>query len=309
MKDTLVLMLLIAFTFSCGEAELGLDKSAVNQRFGTSDTIPVIETVDYTEAKYTFTGSDSIASLYPLFPDDFVWYGVDSDSQYPIKSQGGACDSRGNMVNTLAELPKTIEGIVTLHPRYFQKISFCGQDERFYGSYIIEDSTRGILVLKDSRIADFTYGDKVKLRVRGLVKFFDTYAVIVSDQEEVIEKANPVYFKDIGFRGLSDDDIGSNLRVTGRVAGLPNNRNFNELCLVDKDAADDSACDFSCTDNDGCSGYVLVSLDREIGQREPDFFKLGDVMEVTGPSVNSFGNKLLVARLGQLKIIKTTESN
>lgn len=295
-------MILLAFTLSCGEAELGLDKSNVVDRFGAATTVPVIEPIEYTDKKYTFTGTDSIASLYPLFTDDFVWYGVDKDAQYPIDSDG-ACDSRSNEVATLAELPKTIEGIVTFHPRYFQKISFCGQDERFYGGYIIEDSTKGILVLKDSRIADFTYGDKVKLRVRGLVKFFDTYAVIVSDNEEVTERANPVYFKEIEFRDLTDDDIGDNLRLTGRVAGLPTNSNFNELCLVAEDAADDSACDYSCTSTDGCSGYVLVSLDREIGQRQTTFFKLGDVMQITGPSVNSFGNKLLVARLGQIKII------
>lgn len=302
MKDINLLMILLAFTFSCGDAELGLDKSNVSDRFGASDTIPVVEKIEYTDKAYTFTGPDSIASVYPLFTDDFVWYGVDKDAQYPVISDG-ACDSRANEVEILAKLPKTIEGIVTLHPRYFQKISFCGQDERFYGAYLIEDSTQGILVLKDSRISDFTYGDKVKLRVRGLVKFFDTYAVLVSDNEEVVGRGNPVYYKDIEFRDLDDDDIGSNLRLTGRVAGLPTNSNFNELCLVAKDAADDSACDYSCTSADGCSGFVLVSLDREIGQRQSEFFKIGDVMQITGPSVNSFGNKLLVARLGQIKII------
>ncbi len=296
--------MILAFTFSCGEAELGLDKTQVIDRFGSVDTVPVVEEVDYTDKAYTFTGPDSIASLYPFFTDDFVWYGFDKDAQYPITSTGGACDNRGNEVTTLAELPKTIEGIVTLHPRYFQKVSFCGQDERFYGSYFIQDSTRGILVLKDSRVSDFTYGDKVKLRVRGLVKFFDTYAVIVSDNEEVLERKNPVYFKEIPFRDLTDADIGENLRLTGRVAGLPTNTNFNELCLVAQDAADDSACDYCDSGEGACPGRVLVSLDREIGQRQTDFFKIGDVMQITGPSVNSFGNKLLVARMGQIKIIK-----
>ena len=66
-------------------------------------------------------------------------------------------------------LPMTVEGIVTTYPRYFQKKLVCGEDERFYGSYFLQDSTGGILVLRDSRIANFTFGDRVRLKVRGIL--------------------------------------------------------------------------------------------------------------------------------------------
>lgn len=310
MKRYLLFVFFVS-SFSCGEAQEGMDKSELTKRFPPVTTLHVTEPIKYTDKAYTFTGKDSIESIYSLFPGadaDRVWFGFDSNTNYSVDSTGGVCDGRGTLIAKLAELPKTIEGVITLHPRYYQKIKFCDQGEKFYGSYLLQDSTRGILVLKDSRIADFIVGDRVKLRVRGLVKYFDTYAVLVHDEEEVIEHDNEVYFEDIGFRSLTNADIGFNLRITGRVAGLPNTRNFNELCLVAADAVDDAACSESCKNDEACGGNLLVSLDREIGQRQSDFFKIGDVMQVTGPAVNSYGYNLLVAQMGQLKIIKSNQN-
>ena len=156
------------------------------------------------------------------------------------------------------------------------------------------------MVLKDSRIADFTYGDRVKLRVRGLLKFFDTRAVLIHDSEEVVsDKTNPIFYKDIGFRPLTVADIGENLRIRGEIADPPTSANFSEMCLV-PDGGDHAACSYECRNDDNCSGYMLVTLDREIVQRDPGLFEVGKSIGVTGPAVNSFGFRLLVARIGQL---------
>ena len=61
-----------------------------------------------------------------------------------------------NVVTEVSELPATIEGVVTHHPRLLRSPRFCAGEDRFYGSYYIQDETGGILVYKDSRVADFT---------------------------------------------------------------------------------------------------------------------------------------------------------
>ena len=243
----------------------------------------------------------AIADLYALFDDSaFVWYGMSSESGYPIS---GPCESFGNEVVPVDELPVEIEGVVTLHPRFFQKTSWCGEDERYYGSYTLEDETGGILVLKDSRIADFTYGDRVKLKVYGLLKYFDTYAVVTHTDEEVVSRGNDVYYEELpDDQELISDDVARTFRWTGEVAVEPSNSNFNEICMVEK-GGDYTACDPRCVASDMCGGSWLVSIDRELGQRDPMPIHQGQILQVTGPVVNSFGLRFLVARLGQLQLI------
>jgi len=162
----------------------------------------------------------------------------------------------------------------------------------------------------------------VRLRVRGLMKYFDTKAVLVYDQEEVIERDFGVPYR-VLTGPITLDDVGRVGRVTGKVSGLPTNTNFNEMCLVGLNDTSEEACAKACKTSTDClsetctfpsanalsgtcereGGYWLVSLDKEIGQRQPRIIEAGQKLEITGPVVNSFGLKLLVSRFGQVKFL------
>ena len=102
-------------------------------------------------------GEPSIADLIDVFPQTPRQFEaprifMSEEMAFPTDQ----CNGGGATVRT--ELPMTIEGVVTLHPRRFLKPTICGQDERHYGSFVLEDDTGGIVVLRDSRVAPFTYG-------------------------------------------------------------------------------------------------------------------------------------------------------
>ncbi|MEZ4461741.1 MAG: hypothetical protein R3E66_18870 [bacterium] len=316
----LVSLVALNLATGCGAEADPATPAEIAASFGEGTTRYVQESVKFIDQPLDFQGDTSIDDvLNGLIPNASVWYGMSADSPFP---QADNCDARGNEVETVAELPTYIEGIVTLQPRYFQKVSFCGSDERFYGSYFLQDQSNGILVLKESRVEDFNMGDRVRLRVRGLMKYFDTKAILVSDEQEIVERDYGVPYQTIN-RPLEVGDVGRVGRVVGKVAGVPTNTNFNEMCLVGLDDTSPEACAKVCKSNNDClsetcvfatqsaqtgvcereGGYWLVSLDREIGQRQPRIIKAGDKLEVTGPVVNSFGLKLLVLRFGQLKFL------
>ena len=147
---------------------------------------------------------------------------------------------------------------------------------------------------------------------------------MIHDPEEIISIDQPIHYEEVD-RELTNDDVGKTLRFTGKVNGLPTNTNFNEMCLVREEDTSDEECGKPCRVSNGtddcetqvcvpdfngaatgrCSrdmGYWLVSLDREIGQRQPVILEKGDVVTVTGPIINSFGIKFLTMRWGQIQI-------
>lgn len=248
------------------------------------------EPLSFTTQNYDFTGPASIQSVLDLIPtDDFVWHGFAPGSEYPVQ---GDCDfDRANdqVTSTVEDLPKTIEGIVTLHPRFFQKRTICNQDERFYGTYFLQDSSGGVVVLKDSRVSDFTYGDRVRIRVKGLVhNAFGTdvppfQAVLAHDSQQIVSRANDIFYEEIT-RGFEISDIGKVRRIKGVIKSAPTNSNFNEMEIVDP--------------NDPTKTW-LVSLDRELGQRSPELCE-GDPVTLTGPVMDNFGLRVIIASRGQI---------
>lgn len=319
------LVILCAMWLSaCGQASEPLSDAERERILGPTETRYVEEKIDFTDVPYDFTGPTSIANLVGLIDERaFVFYGMapgDIPPYREIRPGVYECGSRNEIV-TLNALPATIEGIVTLTPRYFQKITYCDSDERFYGSYYLEDSTGGILILKESRVEDFDMGDRVRLRVRGLMKYFDTYAVLVSDEEEVVSKDHAIAYEEIN-RAFTVDDVRKVHRIERKVWGEATNQNFNEMCLVGVNDTLDEPCAKVCAFNTDCAsntcvfqtqnavtglceregGYWLASLDREIGQRQPRFLTKGTVLELTGPVVNSFGLKMLISKFGQITI-------
>ncbi|MFB6372750.1 MAG: hypothetical protein ABEN55_06480, partial [Bradymonadaceae bacterium] len=261
------------------------------------------------EHNFDIQGPTSIRSLldtpYPGSSGDTapVWYGFAPGDAYPTGDKrkfGVACEPNfQNRVYKLDSLPATIEGIVTLEPQHYEKISMCGEDHRYYGSYFIQDATGSILVLKDSRISDFSVGDRVKLDVRGVTKQFGRLSVAAFDDEKVVKRAEDRETKGAPYERLTQtfgkrfgkpsgwargnncwnldgfnvpEGFGNNYRVTGRVCREPNSRNFNELVLQkgpDK-----------CVDNPKVEWTVSMGL--ELGRRGLGL-KKGDVVTVTGP--------------------------
>ena len=95
-----------------------------------------------------------------------------------------------------SDLPFDIEGIITLHPRYYYKTDGCADSrEKYYGSYFIEDSTGGFFVLGDSKVGHFTMGDRVRLRVHGIREAYDMPMVINAEILDVDRTTNEIYFK------------------------------------------------------------------------------------------------------------------
>lgn len=288
-KTILIFTPLLA-NISCGES-VPLDVYGYDE----GQTIVVQEPIAYTTDAYAFSGDTPISDLVALAKEtsDFVWHGFAQDSLFPVANDCEPDRPGDQLPVSLATLPKTIEGVVTLHPRYFQKHRICGQSERFYGSFFIEDNTGGILILNDSRISKFTYGDHVRLRVKGLYanKFGTGFqSVIAYDSEEILtgsSKADrlPIHYEPID-RALTQADQGRTVRFTGIVTRTANNNNFNEMHLK-------SATDESIT--------WIVSLDRELGLR-PLAFGEGDTVQLTGPILDSFGLRMIVASLGQIEV-------
>lgn len=282
-----------AGALSC--AELGEPRDPA-ERFGEAGFATVTEEIAFTSEPYDFTGETPIGDLRALIPDQpAFWIGLAQGDQYPVP---GDCDPQfgGNALTPqqLSELPAVIEGVVTLHPRYFMKVTVCGTEERYYGSYIIQDGSTGIFVLKDSRVAEFDVGDRVRLRVRSLLKNFSDRAVLGFDMEEVLttrDTREPIYYEEIERRFNEADDLYEVRRITGIVEIEATNQNFNEM-LVRSES------------NPNISWFV--SLDREIGSRgvAP---REGDRVQLTGPVVESFGLRMLIANLGLIEVLDPAE--
>lgn len=279
----------------------------------------VEEPLDFTDDEDAYDGIGgemSIAELQDLYEDDeTVWYGLAPGDPYPQGDEhvlDEDCDPGPfeNIAAEVDELPETIEGVATLHPRYLQNVPVCGQEQRYYGSYFLQDDSGGILVLKNSRIADFTFGNRVRLRVRGIVKHFETPAVLVHDEQEVVEPdtTHDLYYEDADGE-LGDDDAGEVRRVRGEVVQAPTNDNFNEMILESPDGDEH-----------------FVSIDRELGRRGVEFDAResnpedqdgvdrhpgeedeqdddqGECVQVTGPVQNAYDTyQVIVYRLGQIE--------
>ena len=86
--------------------------------------------------------------------------------------------------------------------------------------------------------------------------------------------------------GLLTADIGKVKWITGKIVSEATNNNFNEMRLQSEDG----------------STTWIISLDREVGQRNPDW-RAGDKLQITGPVLNSFGLKIIVMSYGQVEKI------
>lgn len=208
-----------------------------------AETTPVEEPIVFIDRSGTVgyglpeAGQMGLGDLIAALPRDlngqpnFVLY---TD---PSEAAPAACQDERR---SLDMLPLTIEGVITLHPRYYRKVDVCGQDERNYGVYAIEDDTGGMVVLRDGRVAGFTFGDRVRMTIRGVGQLYrqpTDRAVVIADVEALEPSRGPdglpyrpvFYSPQEGLFG--DDDMGEVRRIEGYVAVQPTNDNFNDMIL------------------------------------------------------------------------------
>ena len=244
--------------------------------------LDVEEPVAFTDVPYGFTGSTPIADLpRPALGSFTTWF----ESELINEN----CDGW----QTSTELPRQIEGVVTLHPRFYFKTSGCrgssdaDSDEKFYGSYFIEDDSGGLFVLGDSKVAHFDMGQRVRLLVRAVKENFDMQMVAAHDVLAIERAVEPIYYQ-WADGPLGPDDVSEVRRVSGIVLG--STTNFGEFTVEAEDGS-----------------LHTVKLDWEITRRKHRW-ETGSSVTVTGPVLFSYDVYAInVMRVGQIQTHDSTE--
>ena len=197
-------------------------------------------------------GQPSIADLVGLLPEDDI--GRDDHKFFSSAQQPLMCTN--GRTTQVAELPMVVEGVVTIPGTYYIKVSVCDQEEKFYGSFAIEDDTGGIMVLRDSRVAQVQPGDTVRLTVHTLVISdnlgrVSSRAVLSYDLEILAEKQAVLYSTTSS--QLTKADVGRTTGVEGFLLENPSNLNFSTMVLSDQELSA-SSNDISSV----CRNYCLT---------------------------------------------------
>jgi hypothetical protein len=242
--------------------------------FDPGATLDVAEALAFTDVPYDFTGPTGIADL-PI-PEPFA-----------VVFEPGPLPTCPDW-STSSELPREIEGIVTIYPRLYYKTDGCdGDEEKYYGSFFVQDASGGIFVLGDSKVAHFDAGDRVHLTVRGLANRFDLPLISVHDVTAIDRGPEPIYYE-IPNGPLDLPDVGLVRRVSGEV-------------VTEKDTFGA----FQVESDDGTR--YDVSLDVELNRRGVDF-PVGTRLTVTGPVLYSFSVfAIVIMQIGQVEVTVSGE--
>jgi hypothetical protein len=236
----------------------------------------VQEPVAFTDENYTFTGETAIADLPVPGAFELLLASGDAPAQTDCADWVSSSD-----------LPAEIEGIVTLLPRYYYKTGGCAptpdvdSDEKFYGSYFVQDETAGYFVLGDSKVAHFDMGDRVRLKVRGIKESYDQTMIAVHDVVEIQRGPEPIYFERAD-GPLGAEHVSRVVRIEGTISTPMST--FGEVYL----------------DTDDGTRHKL-GIDSELARRgiEP---LIGERVQATGPVLLSFSEyTVLILRVGQLE--------
>jgi hypothetical protein len=246
--------------------------------FDKGQDYDVLESVTFTDENYDFpennaSGIASLVSKTLPIGDYDIAYG--EDDQFV----GNDCQS---VVDT--DLPMDIEGIVTIFPRYYIKVDGCDRgEEKYYGSFFIQDRFGALFALGDTKNARFTTGARVKIRVRGVRSNFDLNMIASYDLLEVDNGPYPIYFETTS-EPFDLPDIGKVWRIRGVVENDP-----------------DTFGAFTVLDNNG--NHYGVQLDAELNRRDVAW-TVGTQVQVTGPLMYSYSEfNLVVMQKGQIEII------
>lgn len=269
--------------------------------FDNGQDYSVTESVSFTEVTYGFPelDEDGIAAINELFDyGDFAsWVQTEfamEDIEGAKLDPGLACEWNGN-----ASLPREIEGIVTITPDFYFKSSGCdsNSDEKYYGSYFIEDRTGGIMVLGDSKVGHFDVGNKIRMKVRGARYAFGQTMVYAHDIVSVDYAVHDLHYT-VADQLLGDKDIGVVTRATGTVKSEPDT--FGQI-FIELDGDD------TCNKRQGeivPDGCVGVTLDSELTRRGFSV-SVGDRIQATGPVLFSYDiYNIVVMRVGQIEFLE-----
>lgn len=243
----------------------------------------VREPVEFTDQDYVYPeagpGVDSLDSLFEDFSRKYA------PEDLPPNASCGDW-------STTSQLPKEVWAMVTLHPRYYFKTDGCDSqqddgdsEEKYYGSFFVEDSTGGVFVLGDSKVAHFDMGDRVKIRIRGIQRSFGLDMVVAHDIVEIDRGPYPIHYTEapplVNSEYPDESWIGTVVRAEGVVVNEP-----------------DTFGEFTVQGDDG-SNY-LVALDSELNRRNVRF-PIGSRIRATGPVQRAFGDKIVIMRIGQIQ--------
>lgn len=243
--------------------------------------LEVVEPVSFTDTPYDFPADSSAgigAFIEAVFPVSEGSIAFGADDQF-----AGGTDCSSLIAD---ELPWEVEAVVTLHPRYYFKTNGCDatSDEKYYGSYFIEDATGGVFVLGDSRVAHFDVGTKVRISLRGARTAYGLDMIyahdIVAIERDVV---HPVFYTEADDE-LGADDVGEVRRVTGTV--VSEKSTFG---------------DFDIEADDGTT--FTISLDSELSRRGIGF-DIGSRIQATGPVILSYDvYSIVIMRVGQVQAL------
>ncbi len=281
----------LALLLACASARGPEESSAWFDPGGAAD---VEEPLVFTDAAYDFPSSaaDGIGAVAELArgignTDSVLWAPGDEPGE-------GGCDAE---VSDALE-DRVVEGVVTLHPRYYFKTAGCGRDsdDKYYGSYFLEDATGGIFILGDTKAQVFGAGDRLRVLVRAVRGLYTgdestvLPAVYAHDRLEVVARDVPIAFETLT-REPTTDDVGRVFRLTGTVAGPMSE--FGELPFQPDFVSDD----------DFLTWPLSVKLDQELTRRGLVYTE-GARLQVTGPLIDSYGMFLVVMQLGQIEPVE-----
>ena len=266
---------LLTLTVACSDGRTAEDPS---DWYDQGQSQPVLEPVAFTDQNYDFPTHDSdgigamIDAVFPVeqwstsFGPDDAWV-------------GNSCETT---VDT--DLPIEVEGIVTLHPRWYFKTHGCdGGDEKFYGSFFIQDRTGGIFVLGDSKVAHFDMGARVRMKVRGVRSIYDLNVVYAHDITEIVDYGPKPIFHEEVTGPLTLADVGRVKSVTGTV--ISSKDTFGEFQIETAEGT-----------------RHTVNIDADLSRRGFGF-ESGTQITVRGPVIYSYSTfGILVIRSGQVTV-------
>lgn len=173
-------------------------------------------------------------------------------------------------------LPAEIEGVVTSHPRVYRKIEGCDGDEKYYGSFWMEDATGGVFVLGNTKVAHFDMGDRVRLKVRAMRRRYAVDMVYVHDVVDIDTSADTVPYE--AHTGPIGEDLqSSSVRVSGTVVTAAST--FGEV-LLQPDGYDAGTC--GPADHTTRQHCLVATVDQELGKRGVTL-PVGEHVTLTGP--------------------------
>jgi hypothetical protein len=282
-------------------------------------------------------GARSIADLLSILPQENLRFG---DPRTFVSEAGAVPCNTGDIEVMANQLPAVIEGVVTLLPRRYLKIPVCDQDEKHYGSFTIEDDTGGIVVLRDSRIAPYRAGDRVRLIVDALTMTYlqpSTRAILTARVELMdspVSDADRVILYDRTNTPFGIQDITRVRRVEGYAVQAPSNKNFGSLIIASREfppptgAERNRICELNCLGQCECGQEVCetaicpstcegadtqfdagqlpicwqVGFDVELTRRGfgVDY---GARVAVTGPVVDNYDVQIWVQEIGQIEVL------